>query len=252
MACTLFGPIRLSDSAGIQAWTKSCTADGKIPKWTGPYTSGNQKDWMKCYCCDNAADVPPVDRETQDCTTLLAPLPGGIGVAFVIFEPGAQQGTVTRADLGRRDRCRYRRRCVGGLWCSDRRRCGLRRRGRRAWRSLLQLVTDRLWRLDGGFTRRWRRRRLDHRGRNLGHRRRGLDGGDRLVRRRRLRLGRRGRDRRRCFGLLRWFFGLGQWREDHLDPAGGERFRNRWDAGRQQQDQQRQANRVSRNRQTQR
>ena len=66
MPCTLFGPIRLSDSAGIAAWSKSCIADGKIPKWTGPYTSGNQKDWMKCYCCDKATDIPPVDRKPEN------------------------------------------------------------------------------------------------------------------------------------------------------------------------------------------
>jgi hypothetical protein len=41
------------------------------------------------------------------------------------------------------------------------------------------------------------------------------------------------------------FFGLGQWREDHLEAARGERFRNRRDFGWQQQDQQRQAHRMS-------
>jgi hypothetical protein len=66
MACSFFGPIRLSDSAKITAWTKSCIAGGQVPKWTGPYTSGGQKDWMKCYCCDNATDVPPVDGETGE------------------------------------------------------------------------------------------------------------------------------------------------------------------------------------------
>ena|ERR1700674_3430912 len=59
MACEFFGPIRLSNPAGITAWQNSCIAGGKHPKWTGPYTSGKQKDWMKCYCCDAATDVPP-------------------------------------------------------------------------------------------------------------------------------------------------------------------------------------------------
>src|SRR6516225_1783979 len=155
-----------------------------------------------------------VDCETQYHTTLFTPLPGGIGVALVTFEPSAQQSTVARTNLGRWDRRRYWRWCVGGLRRSDRSLCGLRRRRSRVWCGLLQVVADRLpRRLENGLGRcRWRG--FDHPCRGLRRRRRRFDRRDRLVRRRwhRLRLGWRGFGlRRRYLGLYRRlrFFGLG-------------------------------------------
>ena len=65
MPCEFFGPIRLSDGDGIAQWQQSCTAAGKIPKWTGPWTASGDNDVMKCYCCDRATDLPSA-REGEE------------------------------------------------------------------------------------------------------------------------------------------------------------------------------------------
>ena len=147
---------------------------------------------------------------------------------------------------------------------------GLGRLGSEARLGLFWAVLDGLLRrLDDGFAGR-RRRGLDHRGGNLGHRRRGLGSDDWLVRQRH-RLGGQGFGRGDLLGrpglrLGRWWFGrwrchlsldrrhLGLWHrglEGHLDAAGDGRLRRRRKRARQQ-DQQRHANGMPRDRQCER
>src|SRR5215469_142780 len=110
---------------------------------------------------------------------------------------------------------------------------------------------DRLWRLFHNRLRRWRRRF-------------GFDYSNRRFRSGKRRFGNRGwlRGRRYDFRLLfrrRWGFGRRRrrfgrrwWREDHLDPASGDRLEYRRSLIRHDGDQQRQANGVPRNRYRQR
>jgi hypothetical protein len=70
----------------------------------------------------------------------------------VALEPGAQERTISRADLGRWDRCGNRCRCVSGLGRRDGGGRGLGLLGSEARLRLLCAVLDRLRRLfDDGF-----------------------------------------------------------------------------------------------------